>query len=97
MPTEDQISTELHSIYAVHHARHNVAMLRICRTGRDQNDLTATLKEISEEMQECCHCAYLLTTNQYPEFVEHIFKIMPPEDVESMRVMFKDAIESTTT
>jgi hypothetical protein len=90
---KDEAANEIHSIYAVHQARHNVAMLRICREGRNGNDLLATLKSVSEEMQTYCTCGSLLSSNHFHEFVEFIFMIMPPEDVESMRVLFKQVIE----
>lgn len=89
-----QISEELHSIYAIHAARHNVVMLRIVRSSRTHMDNIRTLSEISAEMQMYCTLGTLLTSGKYEEYMNLLFDTLSDEDAAALRDMYKEAIET---
>lgn len=91
---ESNISEALHSIYAIHSARHNVVMLRIVRQSRDHMDNVRTLKEVAQEMQTYNHLGTLLTTGKYSDYINTLMDSMTADDVESLRVLYKDCIDS---
>ena len=90
---EPKIINELHSIYAIHHSRHNVAMLRIAMEGRENPDMVTHLKALSEEMILFCSCATLITLGKYEEFVNYMFANSKQEDLVSLRAMYESTIK----
>lgn len=91
---ESTISEALHSIYAIHTARHNVVMLRIVRDSRNHMDWAKVVKEIAQEMQMYNHLGTFLTEGKYEDYIDALLNSMTAEDVVSLRTLYQECIDS---